>query len=131
MLSRGTVLDDALHLKLAAYARDGAQLRAQRGLRLDPEVIAFLRLADEIATTSAYVSSLRNSPPARAESSPVDQLPAEITARQAAELLGCSPHWARHLAHQHGWVTRRKPIMISRDAVLAYKLRRDDERNAA
>jgi hypothetical protein len=136
MIGRGTYLDDALHLKLGAYARDGAQLRAQRGIRLDPEVIDFLRVADEIsaARTAAYVSGLRKSAPAVAESRPeVDQLPAEITASQAAELLGCTTHGARYLAHKHGWVTGRrgKLIMISRDAVVAYKLRRDDERKAA
>jgi hypothetical protein len=133
MLSRGTHLDDALHLKLAAYARDGAQLRAQRGIRLDPEVIDFLRVADEIsaARTASYVSGLRKSPPAVAESSPDDQLPAEITARQAAKLLGCTAHGARYLAHTHGWITQVKPIILmSRDAVIAYKLRRD-ERTAA
>jgi hypothetical protein len=130
MIGRGptTWLDPHAHLAIADYARDCLLRRAERGAPIDPRVIAFIKLADEIATTtSAYVSPVRKSAPVQEESSSEVDLPPLITAKQAAEILGCTPHGARYLAHKHGWIEQEVPIMMSRDAVLAYKLRRDEE----
>jgi hypothetical protein len=133
MISRGfvTVIDDLLLLEIAQYARDGIQLRERRAITTPPGVRALIKIADEIAaSTSAYVSPVRNSAPTQEESAPeVDRLPPLITARQAAKILGDkTPHWARQLARQYGWIEQEVPIILmSRDAVIAHKLRRDEE----
>jgi hypothetical protein len=126
---RMTFMDARVHLAVADYARDCLLRRAERGAPIDPRVIEFIKIADEIAAaTSAYVSPVRNSAPTQEESSSEVDLPLAITARQAAEILDCSPHWARHLARQNGWIRQEVPIItMSRDAVLADKLRRDEE----
>jgi hypothetical protein len=132
MITHGlvTLLDAKGHLAIAEYVRDSLLRSAERGAALDPAAVAFVKIADEIAAdTYAYVTPLRNSASAQEESSPeVDRLPPEITASVAAKILDRTPHWARELARRNGWICQEVPIItMSRDAVLAYVMRRDEE----
>ena len=133
MIGRGHVTfhDDLAHLEIAQYVREGILRMAERHGITDtpPDVSTFVKIADEIATTSAYVNPVRKSAPDPREFSSEVDLPPLITARQAAKILGDkTPHWARLLARQYGWIEQEVPIILmSRDAVLAHKLRRDEE----
>ena len=95
------------------------------------QVEAMRRAGDRVRSVSGR--AFRTSVPVKEESAPsVDQLPQEITVREAAALLGCTDrHVRRLITAGEVPILRRKPIMLSRDAVIAYQIRRDTERSSA
>jgi excisionase family DNA binding protein len=95
------------------------------------QVEAMSRAGDRIRSVSG--PEFRTSVPVAEESVPsVDQLPQEITVREATALLGCTDRHVRRLITAGEIpILRRKPIMLSRDAVIAYQIRRDTERSSA
>lgn len=87
------------------------------------EVAAMRRAADRVTSVSGH--AVRTSVPVAEESVPsVDQLPQEITAREAAALLDCIDRHVRRLITAGELpLLRRKPMMLSRSAVVAYQIR--------
>jgi hypothetical protein len=92
------------------------------------EVAAMQRAAARITSVSGH--EFRTSVSVAEEStSSVDDLPQEITVREAAALLGWTDRHVRRLITAGELsLLRRKPIMLSRPAVVAYKLHRDNEK---
>lgn len=84
------------------------------------------RTAQQLATSNVRHKSAK-APPNEASSAQSNGHPEELTARQAAAILGITDRHVYRLKPQLG-VLREKPLLLDRDSVLAYALRK---RNAA
>jgi hypothetical protein len=93
-------------------------------------VQTFRRVADRYLAMSGQHP--RTSEPIQTESPLSTDLPQEITVRQAKTLLGWSErHIRRKIQAGEIGTLRRNPIMLSRDTVIAFKIRLDSNRSDA
>jgi hypothetical protein len=103
------------------------------GIPLDADLLQLHHLlrhtAEQYRRMSDVGQQLPTSAPVRGDSPHAP--PEQLTAAEAAFILGCSDRHVRRLADQIGTIRRRPLIMFDRSAVEAYAARRQAQRRAA
>jgi hypothetical protein len=117
---------------LFAWWIDQTTLHMQRLNAIDSSMIerarALRRAADRIVALSQLRHELAESISAERSSTQSIGLPKAITAKEAAEILGVDPRTIYRIKSQLG-VLRERPLMLSHDAVIRYKITRPDKRS--
>jgi hypothetical protein len=103
------------------HAIDSSMIERARALR---------RAADRILAVSQLRQGLAETISAEQSSGQSIGLPQAITAKEAAEILGVDPRTIYRIKAQLG-VLRERPLMLSHDVVIRYKITRPDKRSRA
>jgi hypothetical protein len=135
-IERAILLEPAEVLAWAQLGEYGmSHLAGCEGLLIDgayvEQVRKMRRAADRLLENVATATRAGDQLPAEAMSASSIGLPQAITASEAAEIIGCDVRTIYRIKRQLGVLREERPLMLSKDGVVRFKIIRDAKRSSA